>query len=409
MRKNIFIILICFAYLSASAQKETFNWTFGANSGLTWNTTRSLACTGLAGTPNATLSGLPTFFKSSLITDEGCSTLSDKDGNLLLYTNGIAVWNKNNAGIVGGLTGHTSSVQSSVVLPYPGSTTRYMIISLGDKASGNLSYTIIDMSLNGGLGGVVPSQKNILFPNPTGTTGESSTVVKHANGIDYWVIAPGRTSQAPYYINAWRVSSSGVSSSPVVTSHYYSPPPSPLASNGYFKFTHDAKHFVWATFTSQTVVYGDFNSSTGQFSNMRIMNLPTPYGVEFSASLKYLYLGLLKELRVYDFEALLATSNPATVVPKSFTFEYEPPLGYALGPMGLQMGPDGRIYLSAQYQNYLFFIDNPEEYNNLKIYKLPDGFLSEGKSYAGLLSFSASWFVPRRVMPVNPTLRTKSY
>lgn len=55
MKRIIFIAILAMAFLQGQAQKETYNWTFGYGCGLTWNTTRSIAATGIGGTANATL------------------------------------------------------------------------------------------------------------------------------------------------------------------------------------------------------------------------------------------------------------------------------------------------------------------------------------------------------------------
>jgi len=61
----------------------------------------------------------------------------------------------------------------------------YSMFELDEKAAGNgVRYSIVDMSLNGGLGGVT-SIKNILL---MGNTTEKITAVRHANNSDIWVI-----------------------------------------------------------------------------------------------------------------------------------------------------------------------------------------------------------------------------
>ena len=383
MKRIIFIAILAMAFLQGQAQKETYNWTFGYGCGLTWNTTRSIAATGIGGTANATLTDLPTFFNSSISTLEGCFSLSDSDGNLLFYSDGMNIYNKNNAVMANGsgMAGNNSSAQSGIILPYPGSSTQYMAVSLGATFAGNLSYSIVDMSLNAGLGGVT-SQKNIRFPNPSGTTSESVTSILHDNGKDYWVVAPAYNASLTY-MNAWLVTSTGVAASPVVSTNSF-PTVNNNGSRGYIKFTSDGKHFVWATFIDNNIHYGDFDTATGIFSNIRRISIQNAYGVEFSQSMKYLYIGTKGTTYVYDFEALLATTTPSTVTPKNFSMP-------SSDVSAAQMGPDGRIYICPSSQNFLYVIDNPDEYDNLKAYKLPSGFLGKNTG-VGLPSFSASWF-----------------
>ena len=74
--KKVLAILALLAALNINAQGEANNWYFGLNAGLDFN-----------GTDPVPISG-------SLSTNEGCATFSDKQGNLLLYTDGLTVWNR---------------------------------------------------------------------------------------------------------------------------------------------------------------------------------------------------------------------------------------------------------------------------------------------------------------------------
>ncbi|MES2486749.1 MAG: hypothetical protein V4581_12485 [Bacteroidota bacterium] len=55
--------------------------------------------------------------------DEGCSTISDINGQMLFYTNGIQVWDRNHNVMPSGnnFMGNNSSTKSSVVILKPGS------------------------------------------------------------------------------------------------------------------------------------------------------------------------------------------------------------------------------------------------------------------------------------------------
>lgn len=156
MLKKIISILILFLITVGSiyAQKEQYNWYFGFNARLSWNSTRTLTGTGVYGTANASLTGLPVqFLGSAMQTYEGCFSTSDANGNILFYSDGITIWNKNNQVMVTGLTSGPSSAQSGIILPYPETPGKYIAVTLDKDNSNNLSYTVVNMSLNGGLGG----------------------------------------------------------------------------------------------------------------------------------------------------------------------------------------------------------------------------------------------------------------
>lgn len=199
--------------------KETYNWTFGSNAGLTWNTTRSYSVSPLAGgaTGNS-LPNLPTIIRSSLDTTEGCFSISDSNGALLFYSDGISIFDKSNNYMQngGGLIGNPSSAQSGIVVPYPGNSKKYLAVSIGQYTDNNLSYSIVDMNsaTNGGypLGAV--TSKNNFLTGGSGGIGESVTSIRHRNGVDYWIVAPGRGGTT--YLNAWRMTSTGISGAPTV-------------------------------------------------------------------------------------------------------------------------------------------------------------------------------------------------
>ncbi|MDH6358703.1 PKD domain-containing protein [Parabacteroides sp. PF5-9] len=376
---------ICITFILVSnlfyiqAQKEAYNWFFGYNSGLTWKTTRSLPAVGLFSTaPNTTLDNLPDFVAGSKIqTHEGCFSLSDSKGDLLFYSDGMTIWDKEHGVMENGtgLTGDNSSAQSGIILPYPGHPNQYIAVSI-KLTTGNLAaYSIVDMNQNDRLGKVIT--KNIQFTGHSGVVGESVSSIRHANGKDYWIVAPGRGTSS--YFNAWKVTSEGVqNTSPVIT---------PIGTdvsatnNGYLKFTPDGKHFVWGTWHAKKMFIGDFDTNTGLFSNITEFPI-SAYGIEFSASGKYLYFtDNSSTIYAYDFAALL--SNPATV-----------PVTYSQKIYGaFQLAPDGRIYM-AHYtgsNTAAYVIDNPEEYPDLKIYRI-DGFLPNDHFRMGLPSFAANWF-----------------
>ena len=132
------------------------------------------------------------------------ATISDNDGNLLFYTNGCAIANKNheimmngeglNPGQVSNFNceyGYLGS-QSCLILPIPESASKYYLFHKAFTYDPNLTifpdklyYTSVDMSLDGGLGEVV--DKNVILRDDTIRSGEM-TAIKHGNGADWWLI-----------------------------------------------------------------------------------------------------------------------------------------------------------------------------------------------------------------------------
>ena len=58
---------------------------------------------------------------SPINTSEGCSIVSDKDGNVIFYTDGRTVWSKYHLPLINGtgLLGNSSATQSALIIPIP--------------------------------------------------------------------------------------------------------------------------------------------------------------------------------------------------------------------------------------------------------------------------------------------------
>mgnify|MGYP006162242975 FL=1 len=164
----LLLVLFCASYLFG--QGEANNWYFGNYAGLSFNSNPPVALT-----------------NGALTTSEGCATISDAAGNLLFYSDGLNVWNRNHLIMSNGtgLLGNPSSAQSAIIIPKPGSTTNYYIITVPEAGSVGMRFSEIDMTLSGGLGAILPGNKNTLMFAPSS---EKVAAVKHANGVYYWVV-----------------------------------------------------------------------------------------------------------------------------------------------------------------------------------------------------------------------------
>lgn len=181
--KNIYIIFILFLGLSAYAQGENDNWYFGDK-----------AAVNFAGAPVA-------LTNSAMSAPEACGSVSDAQGNLLFYTDGMTIWDGDHNIMPNGtgLSGTVNSVQV-LIIGEIGNKDRYYVFSTADSYN-NQSYTaysVVDMSLGAlgstgqPLGDVDPAVKNVPVLDNNGkpiTTG-AVTSVPHANGTDFWILIP---------------------------------------------------------------------------------------------------------------------------------------------------------------------------------------------------------------------------
>lgn len=133
-------LLICFTLISTSlsAQKEGNWWLFGNTSSLDFSTNPPSV---------ASISGMFTYDNSSAV--------SDPNGQMLFYTNGVTIWNRlhqvmNNGT---GLQGSNSGGQSALIVPQPNSNL-YYVFTVPNHGTGALRYSIVDITLLGGNGAV---------------------------------------------------------------------------------------------------------------------------------------------------------------------------------------------------------------------------------------------------------------
>ena len=155
IKKKSYILLLTLLFtVPLFAQRETANWYFGSNVGLDFNN----------GNPVLQTDG-------QLTTTEGYSTVSDNNGSLLFYTNGVNIWNKNHNIMQNGsdLLGSDSGSQSAIVIPNVSNSNIYYVFTAdvyqaytnGNNGNG-INYLVVDMSLNAGLGTVKSKNVNLL-------------------------------------------------------------------------------------------------------------------------------------------------------------------------------------------------------------------------------------------------------
>ena len=398
MKANLLTCLIFTTCLFGYSQAEASHWYFGNGAGLVFDVN--------TGTVTSTDAA-----SNTISTNEGCSSISDFNGNLLFYTDGRNVWDKNhsimsnadyNSGT--GLMGDPSSTSSGLIVPKPGDPNQYYIFTVDEphhqnafafpnqgpaEANGSstneydsgggvpgaddgfnngLAYSLVDLTLNNGNGNVVSAEKNIQLvtydPNEQGQESykcsEKITAVEHSDKQSYWVL-----TQFIDNFYAFRVDAAGVNTTPVETNII------PLINFegyrrnaiGYMKASPDGSRIAvchrqngnqpggFSNNTGSVWIY-DFDNTTGNLSNP-INLLPNfgPYSVEFSPDSSKLYVSGSNSVTQFD----LNTSDPAStdfMVYSGFNF---------IG--ALQLGPDGKIYIAnTEDSQSLDVINDPNTY-----------------------------------------------
>ncbi len=359
MTKFLPLLVATLMSISAFSQKEASIWYFGYQGGLDFN------CN-----PPQHIKASDQFYAI-----EGTSSISNEYGNLLFYTNGDFVWNRNhevmpNGDTLGAPIGwcEGSSTQGSIIIPQPNSDSIYHIF-LTDCAEHYLGsgfhYAQVDMSLDGGLGDV--TIKNQILVD---TVCEKVAAVHHLNGIDVWVVTHEYGTNNFY---SFLVTSSGLNPSPVISSagqvQYIPPLPGSdpyLDSKGVMKFNPDGDKIVVVS-ASDGHFYGqypelfDFDRSTGLVTLTHTLVDPDSvnyYGASFSPNGEVLYLsGAWYNSLIHQFDLTLGS---AASILASRTVIYSDTLWDAPDPSAMQIGPDGRIYVADyEFVDWINTINNP--------------------------------------------------
>lgn len=373
--KKFYTVLIIFCSIllcsPVNAQKEGNIWYFGSRAGLDFN------------------SGSPVLIKNSVMsTYEGCATICDSFGNLLFYTDGLTVFNKNHVAMPNGtgLKGHSSSSQSAVIVKKPGTKDVYVIATVDYQGqSDGLQYSEVDMSLQGSLGDV-NSVKNVKLVS---STCEKVTIVRHSNGRDFWIVTHLYDSDK---FHSYLLTSTGVNSTPVVTTIGATVTFDRTRTIGYLKASRDGKRIAIAHSRLDKVELFDFDNSSGRLSNLisfgNFSHNISPYGIEFSPNNKLLYVGEFRHLdssKVHQYN-LDAGSN-TDIINSRVSF------GRKGGGGAIQLGPDNKIYQCHFNEFYLGVINYPNKVGSACGYVSDAINLGDRKCLWGLPTFINSFVV----------------
>jgi len=360
-------------------QKEAANWYFGKKAGVSFTE---------AG-PQALLNG-------RLDTNEGCATISNNKGELLFYTDGITVWNRNHNVMLNGqsLLGDPSSSQSAIIVPKPKSNSIYYIFTVAANAGNDgLRYSEVDMNLDN-ENGALTNVKNILLTTPST---EKITAVQHANGTDFWVIAHA-WNNANFI--SYRITESGVSISPVISGVGSVHNGDTRNSIGYMKASPNGKKVALAKWNIDSVVeIFDFDANTGMLTNpITIDNVfgkeqkTGAYGIEFSPNSKVLYVSDVNlnnsSSKLYQFD--LSNSDKQSILDSSTIIYSGSDILSAI-----QLAIDRKLYISNTVSSYLDVIENPNAIGFACNYNNQGLSLNRRITIFGLPPFIQSFFVAK--------------
>lgn len=363
MKHYILIALLVLLYREAAGQGGPAVWRFGRAAGISF-------------TPSGVFSSAPA--ASLLIgTQNGCASIADKNGDLLFSANEYLVFDRNDermpvftgnsANYYNSMINYTggNAIQSSLIVPFPKDVNRYYVFSL--SSSGQLFYSIVDMSLHNGLGDLLPGKKGITVGSGLA---EKMTAVKGCNNI--WVVV---RSMSKNRFLSYSITDTGLNLQPVISENGSLPVDKYRC--GVIKFSPDGRKMASASYNYHYgaglpyPLYGglelyDFDPFSGKLSNPVVLDSSGVwYGACFSGNGSKLYTSDMTEKTVFQWDlsspfipSILASKTP--VLTNDHYFVPGPSGWRKAAPVlgDLQRGPDGKIYIGNNVD--MEYIQDPQ-------------------------------------------------
>lgn len=335
LKEVMCVAVLLISSLDIHAQYENV-WAFGKYAGVDFNPVSPM--------------GIESAFEGF---GEASASICDEQGQLLFYTEGSKVWNRNNIAMPNGdnLTSipagssygsaTSSSCQGALIVPFPDSDTKYYIFSLTSmenrQNAGRLYYSIVDITLNSGLGDVVPGSKGVLFDS---LLTERMTAV--IGDDEVWLLTCSQSPNA--HIKAYRITSGGITT-PI--EHLIG---EQIRDYGCMIVSPDRTKLAITQCNNSLggtngLLLFNFDYSTGQVSNKQQLSPSNgAYGVAFSINSSKLYITSRASGPAIDVLQFDLDKNSTVEIRNSATF-----LGNS-APSHLKLAADGKIYFIGSSQ-----------------------------------------------------------
>ena len=300
---------------------------------------------------------------------EASSSLTDRKGNLILYSNGIEIFDNRDSVIAKTSLGHWSSTQGVHFERFGDDSTVFVLLGNEEYYSDTMRYAIATLNLNRGT---IVDSTVLLYPST-----EKIGRVLHQNQQDVWVAMRQNHSNR---ILLFLLKPEGLLCCPKVGLS-----PDTLTGTKYvagqLKFSPNGSHLA---ITASGVKFFDFNSQSGELTYRG--RTRGNYGVEFSSSSNNLFFStggvIVKPIDSFrnvswltEWEYAVANSSVNS------------------GRGGLQLGPNDKIYVARIGHRSLEFVHNPDTLYDFTRYSYTGVALdSTTNSGYSLPSFNASTF-----------------
>lgn len=306
---------------------------------------------------------------SDLLMNAASASISDTDGDLLFYSNGCHIYNKeydimqdgdslSNLGplhnLFCGVQGSPFH-QSALILPRPNHACEYFVLHhdhlWGNTPEANIYTSRVDMRYNNGLGAVL-EKNEVIYSDSLTFYGMTTTL--HANGEDWWVVVPRMLSNCYFVLLLTEDGLEYVDTQCLGGEIDW-------ARIGQAVFSPNGKRYARIEFMNAIDIF-DFDTETGQFSND--VHIPLDFvlddvytGVSISPNSRYLYTTTPDAVNQFDLEADSIAGSRILID----TLLRPDSIDLAVRFNTAQLGPDDKIYIGGTIRwNHLHVIHEPD-------------------------------------------------
>lgn len=301
------------------------------------------------------------------------ASICDNNGNLLFFTNGAAIFNRNSDTLVNGdnlnpcsfTTTYSFALplsQADIIIQRPNHPEQYYLFhetmdNNADLLVNTLYMTVVDMTLDSGRGAVTSVKNFHLYSNDTLITGLLSAT-RHANGRDWWLVTRKDINSVFY---KWLITPDSVMG-PYVQNNIQGVGFIYYKGAGQTCFSPDGEKYA-CMYASKYLYLYDFDRCTGDltFAYNEFLNDSSSWatGCAFSASGHYLYVANNYIIYQYDmYAANLYASKTIVAVYDGFA---SPQLPSRTLFNQMKLAPDGKIYIcTSNGCDVLHVIESPD-------------------------------------------------
>lgn len=383
---RLLFFLLSFSIVS---QNETINWYFGNKAAIKFENGRII-----------------NLDNSEMNAPANSSSISDENGQLLFYSDGTTIWNRNHEIMENGdgLFGENTHFQSVIIIPNPANNKSYFLIYARQFTSSNLSMTPGIYFSEIIFGDTFPlgkvSDKNIKVAS--NSPSEKITAVHHKDGEKIWLVTLTGTdnvfSKPKKQFNVFLIDETGFNRAPILKTAGYD-----IENLGAMKLSPDGKKlFITANTTNDGLRFlheYNFDNETGNLTFVNNFLLENTFavwpskGIEFSPNGKFLYIGYSNGNRNGIIQYEIGNLDPFDE-PRSFLFSE-----LNLRIESLQLANDQKIYVAltsaTEDGEFIGVIENPDEKGNLAGFRKTGFRLSPNSSKKGLPNFIQSYFASK--------------